>query len=110
MVVQLPVGSAFGTDEDFDLRALLEQELTRELAWDGAGECGRGVIENGRMSIHLEAVADHLRTLHAVKDVLARLKLLSSASVVLETRFDADPDEVNRQLLWPVHSTPARVA
>jgi hypothetical protein len=109
MVVQFPVSGAFGTDADFDLRTLLEQELGRALAWEGAGECGRGTIDNGRMSICLEEVADHVRTLRAVKEVLARLKLLARASVVLETRCDADPDDVDRQLLWPIH-TPARVA
>ena len=109
MVVQLPARGAFGTDEDFDLRALLERELARALTWEGAGECGRGTIDNGRMSIHLEAVADHVRTLHAVTDVLARLKLLPSAVVVLETHCEDDPDEIDRRLLWPPHHA-ARVA
>lgn len=109
MIVQLPVNGTFATDEDFDLRLRLERELGIALAMESAGECGRGSIESGRMSICLEAVTDHVHTLKVVKDVLTRLKLLSHAVVVLETRCDADPDDIDRQTLWPIHH-PARVA
>ena len=111
LIVQLPVTGAFGTDEDFDLRTQLERELSAALAVAQAGECGRGEIDNGRMSVCLEAVVDPLHTLHIVKDVLARLKHLHRAVVVLETRstpipttstgkFSGRPITV-RLLAWP---------
>jgi|GEM_PF-2796470 len=103
MVVQIPITGAFGTDEDFDLRTQLERELHSTLVAEKAGECGRGEIEDGRMCVCLEAVADPMRTLRIVKDVLARLKNLHRAIVVLETRCDADPDDIERQVLWPLH-------
>jgi hypothetical protein len=111
LIVQLPVSGAFGTDEDFDLRSQLEREFGVALSLAGAGECGRGEIDHGRMSIFLESVTDHIRAFQIVKDVLTRLKLLSRAVVVMETRCGADPDDINRQTLWPIHqSAPARVA
>ena len=109
--VQLPVTGAFGTDEEFDLRTDLEREFGLALVAERAGECGRGEIEDGRMSLYMEAVADPHLALRVVKDVLARFKLLHRAVVVLETRSKADPDEIDRQVLWPVHHAgAARVA
>src|SRR5262245_2139798 len=111
IIVQLPVAGAFGSDDDFDLRTLLERELGMALALAQAGECGRGEIADGRMNICLESITDPARTLQVVKDVLARLKLLQRAVVILETRCEADPDDIDRQTLWPLHhATPVRVA
>jgi hypothetical protein len=110
MIVQLPVTGAFGTDEDFDLRTLLEKELGAALARELAGECDRGEIEDGRMSVYLEAITDPIRALHVVKAVLGQLKVLHRAVVVLETRCEADPDDIVRQTLWPAHPAPVRVA
>ena len=111
MIVQLPVTGEFGTDDDFDLRTQLERELGLALTREQAGECGRGEIDNGRMSVHLEHVADPGVTLRVVKDVLARLKQLPRAVVVLETRCEADPDDIDCQTLWPIHhASPVRVA
>jgi len=110
MIVQLPVTGAFGTDEDFDLRTQLEKELGLALAHERVGECGRGETDGGRMSVYLESIADPIVALRIVKDVLTRLKQLHRATVVLETRCEADPDDIDRQILWPVQHTPARVA
>lgn len=110
LIVQLPVTGAFGTDEDFDLRTQVEKELGAALTQEKVGECGRGETDNGRMSIYLEAIADSAVALRIVKDVLTRLKQLNRATVVLETRCEADPDDIDRQVLWPVQHTPARVA
>ncbi len=110
MVVQLPVTGAFGTDEEFDLRVALERELGAALARERAGECGRGETENGRMGVHLEVTDPH-QALRIVQDVLTRFKLLHRAVVVLETRSKADPDDIDRQVLWPHHNAgAARVA
>ena len=111
MIVQLPVTGAFGTDADFDLRTQVERELGAALARERAGECGRGEIDDGRMCVHVENVADAAAALRVVTDVLARLKQLHRATVVLETRCEADPDDIDRQTLWPIHHpAPARVA
>ena len=111
MVVQLAVTGAFGTDDDFDLRTQLERELAIALTAELAGECGRGEIEDGRMSVPLTGVADPTIALHVVKAVLAQLQVLHRATVLLETRSEADPDDIDRQVLWPVHHpTAARVA
>jgi hypothetical protein len=109
MIVQLPVTGAFGTDEDFDLRTLLEKELGTALAHENAGECGRGETDGGRMSLSLEAT-DPIVALRIVKEVLTRCNCLHRAIVVLETRCEADPDDIDRQILWPLHHSPARVA
>jgi hypothetical protein len=111
MLIQLPVTGAFGTDDDFDLRVQLERELGAALSAAQAGECGRGEIEGGRMSIVLESIAEPPRAFQIAKDVLARMKVLHRAVVVLETRCEADPDDIDRQTLWPLqHPSPARVA
>jgi hypothetical protein len=111
IIVQLPATGAFGSDEDFDLRTQLERELGAALALAQAGECGRGEIEDGRMNVCLESISDPTSTLQVVKDVLTRLKLLHRAMIVLETRCENDPDDIDRQTLWPLHhSAPVRVA
>jgi hypothetical protein len=111
MTVQLPVTGAFGTDEDFDLRILLERELGVALAAAQAGECGRGEIDGGRMCVRLEAISDPARALEVVRGVLSGLKLLHRAVVALERRCEADPDEIDRQILWPAQpSSTTRVA
>jgi hypothetical protein len=111
LIVQLPVTGACGTDEDFDLRTELEKELGIALAHEQLGECGRGETDSGCMSVYLESIADPIVALRVVKDVLMRLKQLQRATVVLETRCEADPDDIDRQTLWPVHhNSPARVA
>jgi hypothetical protein len=111
IIVQLPVTGAFGTDEDFDLRTQLERELGTALAAELAGECGRGGIEGGRMCVCLEGITDPTVTLRVVKDVLARLKVLHRAIVLLETRSEIDPDDIDREVLWSVpHGGPVRVA
>jgi hypothetical protein len=107
----LPVTGAFGTDEEFDLRIALEREFGAALAAEKAGECGRGETEDGRMSLYLDAVTNPHLTLRIVKDILTRFKLLPRAVVVLETRCEADPDDIDRQVLWPLHHAGAvRVA
>jgi hypothetical protein len=110
IIVQLPVTGAFGTDDDFDLRILLEKELGVALARELAGECDHGEIEDGRMSVYLEAITDPIRALHVVKTVLGQLKVLSRAVVVLETHCEADPDDIVQQTLWPAHPAPVSVA
>lgn len=110
MIVQLPVTGAFGSDEDFDLRNLLERELGAALAAAAAGECGRGEIDAGQMCVYLESIRDPARTLDIVKGVLAGMKLLHRAVIALETRCEADPDEIDRQILWPAQTSAARVA
>ena len=111
MIVQLPVTGAFGTDEDFDLRNLLERQLGAALVAAQLGECGRGEIEAGRMCVCLESISDPARALDIVKGVLAGLKLLPRAVITLERRCAADPDEIDRQILWPAQpSSAARVA
>ncbi len=110
MVVQLPVTGAVGTDEDFDLRTLLERELGTALARERAGECDRSETDSGRMSVYLTEVADPPLALRLVTGVLARLNVLHRATVVLETRCETDPDDTDRTILWPVHTAPARVA
>jgi hypothetical protein len=111
MLVHLPVTGGFGTDEDFDLRTQLERELETALGAERAGECGRGGIEGGRMCVRLEAIADPAVALRVVKDVLARLKVLHRAVVLLETWSDTDPDDIDRQVLWSVpHGAPVRVS
>ena len=111
MVVQLPVTGAFGTDDDFDLRTQLEREFATALAAEMAGECGRGEIEGGRMSVPLTGVADPVVTLRVVKEVLTQFQVLHRATVVLETRCEADPDDIDRQIVWPLHhNAPVRVA
>lgn len=110
MIIQLPVTGAFGTDEDFDLRNLLERELGAALAAAQVGECGRGEIEAGRMRVCLEAISDHARALEVVKGVLSGMELLHCAVIALETRCAADPDEIDRRTLWPAQTSAARVA
>ncbi len=111
MIVQIPVTGAFGTDADFDLRTQLERELAIALTAELAGECGRGEIEGGRMSVPLTGITDPALALRLVKDVLTQIQILHRATVVLETRSEADPDDIDRQIVWPLHhSAPARVA
>lgn len=111
MVVQIPVTGTFGTDDDFDLRTRLERELAAALAAEVAGDCGRGEIEDGRMCVPLTGVADPVAALRVIKVVLAQLQVLHRATVVLETRCEADPDDIDRQVVWPLHhSAPSRVA
>jgi hypothetical protein len=111
MVVQLPVTGTFGTDDDFDLKTRLERELATALVAQAAGDCDRGTIDSGRMSVPLTGVADPAATLCVVKEVLAQLQLLHRATVVLETRCAADPDDIDRQVVWPAHhGAAARVA
>lgn len=100
MSVQLPVTGAFGTDDDFDLLVRLERDLAAALA--GRAECGRGEIESGRMSVPLTDISDPADALRAVKDVLSGLRVLHRATVSLETRSAADPDDADRQILWPL--------
>ena len=100
MAVQLAVTGTFGTDADFDLLVLLEREFAS--AFRDGTECGRGVIENGHMLVPLTDVADPVEALRAVKDILTRLQVLHRATVVLETRCEADPDDIDRQILWPL--------
>ncbi|QJW96720.1 hypothetical protein [Frigoriglobus tundricola] len=110
MIVQLPVTGAYGSDEDFDLRTQLERDLASALARARAGEVARGEIDGGRMSVVLESFTDVDFTLGVVKDVLARLKQLHRATVVLETNCEADPDDVDRETLWPIrHTSPVRI-
>lgn len=110
MIVQIPVTGAFGTDEDFDLRTQLEREFAVALAAELAGECGRGEIDGGRMSVPLTGVVDPVVTFRVVKRILAQFQVLHRATVILETRCAADPDDIDRQIVWPLHSAPIRVA
>ena len=106
MSVQLAVTGAFGSDDDFDLLVRLERDLASALA--DLAECGRGEIEDGRMSVPLTDVADPADALRVVTDVLTRLHVLHRATVSLETRCELDPDDIDRQILWPL--APVRVA
>ncbi|MBP3957708.1 hypothetical protein J8F10_20855 [Gemmata sp. G18] len=110
MVVQLPVTGAFGTDEEFDLRTQLERDFNAALAAANMGESGRGETDDGRMSVYLEAVTDPDAALRIVKDVLARHKLLHRAMVLLDARCEADSDDIERRVLWPLQSVAVRVA
>lgn len=107
LVVQLPANGPFGTDDDFELCSRLEHALSAALG--AAGECDRGRIEAGRICVRVEAVVEPTDALRAVKDALAHLGALHRAAVLLETRGTDDPDDVERQPLWPVAQT-ARVA
>lgn len=108
MSVQLAVTGAFGTDADFDLLIQLEREFSSALR--DRAECGRGTIEDGRMFVPLTDVADPPAAFRVVKDVLAHLQVLHRATVVLETRCEADPDDLDRQVLWPPQHAPSCVA
>jgi len=109
MSVQLAVTGAFGTDADFDLQIQLERDLAATLT--GLAECGRGEIERGRMSVPLTDIADPDGVLRVVKNVLVQLEVLHRATVVLERRCEADPDDIDREVLLPLsHATPFRVA
>ena len=108
MIVRLPVSVPYGTDEEFDLRVRLERELGAALRLARAGESAGGEIDTSHMNLTLDAVPEPGPALAAVKEVLARNGLLGRAVVVLETRSPADPDDCDRQVLWP--AAPAGVA
>lgn len=111
LIVRLPVSVPFGTDDEFDLRVRLEREFAAVLAATGAGEFAGGNIDTTYLSLRLDGVADPTGLLPTVKDVLARNGQLGRATVVLETRCEADPDERDWQILWPPnHSGVTRVA
>lgn len=110
MVVRLPATGTFGSDEDFDLRTRLERDFNTTLLAECLGECGRGETDAGATRIHLEAVSDPGAALRAVKGVLTRYRLLDRATVTLETPSEDDPDDIERQVLWPTPSLSARVA
>lgn len=110
MVVRLPVTGTFGSDEDFDLRTRLERDFNATLLAECLGECGLGETDAGATRIHLEALRDPGAALRAVKGVLARHDLLDRAMVVLETPSEDDPDDIERQVLWPAQSVRAHVA
>ncbi len=110
IVVELPITGTFGTDEEFDLRTRLERDLNTALIAERSGECGRGETDGGLIRVYLEAVTDPNATLCVVMDVLTHHKLLHLATVVLETRSEADPDDVDRRTLWPREAIPVKVA
>lgn len=111
MIVQIPVSTAFGTDEEFDLRVRLEAELAAAIEGSGIGTCGGGEINTTDMRIILEAIADPDSALALIKNVLSAAGLLVRAMVILESRSHADPDEAAHRVLWPVnHSGKFRVA
>jgi hypothetical protein len=101
MIVQLPVSMAFGTDEEFDLRVRLEQDLSAALAEAGAGTCGGGEIDTSHLKLYLDSIPDALPALDVVKAVLARSGLLARAMIVLETCCGSDPDDRDWRVLWP---------
>ena len=107
LVVQLPANGPFGTDDDFELCSRLEHELGAALG--ASGECDRARIEAGFISVRVEAIAEPGDAFRAVKEALARLEALNRATVVLETRCAADPEDIDRQRLWPAAQA-ARVA
>lgn len=106
MIVRLPASVPFGTDDEFDLRVRLERELGAALRLARAGESAGGEIDTTHLNVQIEGVPDPARALAAVTEVLARNGLLGRAEVVLETHPAADPDDCDRQTLWP----PAGVA
>jgi hypothetical protein len=108
MIVRLPVSVPYGTDEEFDLRVRLERELGAALRLARAGEPAGGEIDTSHLNLTLDAIPDPAMALVAVKEVLARNGLLGRAIVVLETRTADDPDDCDRQVLWP--AAPAGVA
>lgn len=110
MIVQLPVTGTLGTDDDFDLRVLLERELGAALMRERAGACDRGETEGGRTSVYLTEITDPALALRLVTGVLARQNVLHRATVVLETPCETDPDDTDRTTLWPAQPAPARVA
>lgn len=111
LIVQLPVSVPFGTDEEFDLRVQLERELATALAGTATGEYAGGEIDTSHMNLRLDAVADPVRVLVVVKEVLARNGQLWRATIVLESRCEADPDDRDWQVVWPPnHSGVFRVA
>jgi hypothetical protein len=101
LIVRLPVSVPYGTDDEFDLRVRLERELGGALRLTRAGEPAGGEIDTSHLNLAFEAVSDPGRALGAVKEVLARNGLLGRAEVVLETRSADDPDDCDRQVLWP---------
>ena len=111
LIVRLPVSVDFGTDEEFDLRVRLERELADALTGTGTGEYAGGEIDTSHMKLRLDAVADPAEALGLVKDVLTRNGQLWWATITLETRCEADPDDRDWQVVWPPnHSGAFRVA
>jgi hypothetical protein len=108
MLVQLAVTGGFGTDDDFDLQVRLEHDLAAAL--DGLAECGRGEIGDGYASVPLLGVTDPDAALAAVKGVLSRLGVSHRATVALEIRSELDPDDTDRQILWPLAPAAAQIA
>jgi hypothetical protein len=101
MIVQLPVTVAYGTDEEFDLRVRLHQELATALQAANAGECATSEIDTAHIKFHLQGFLNPTASLNVVKDILSRAGLLSRAVVLLETRNKLDSDDHNWQVLWP---------
>ena len=102
MIVQLPVSMAFGTDEEFDLRVRLEQELSAALAEAGAGTCGGGEIDTSHLKLYLDSIPDALPALDEVKAVLARSGFWARAMIVLETCWRVRPGRSRlKRVLWP---------
>jgi hypothetical protein len=115
IVVQVKVSGDVGTDDEFELRKRLEQELLAELSHTRApnkervAEFGRSEPDRGRINVILEAVTDPAAAFGIVKGVLKRLQLLDrhGTSVTTQTWSDADPDDVTAKILWPLPATPA---
>jgi len=105
MIVQFPVSVAFGTDEEFDLRVRLERELNAALVAVGAGDCVGSETDTSHTKLYVSNLNDTLSALNVTKEVLTRSGLLSTATVVLETRMKSDPDDPDLQVLWPLNPT-----
>ncbi len=100
VVVRLPVSVPYGTDEDFDLRVLLEGELASSLRTLGMEQSVCGEIDTSHLNLRLDGIAEPVKVLVGTMGVLIRHGVLDRAVVLLETPSQDDPDERNSVVLW----------
>lgn len=111
MIVQLPVTVAFGTDEEFDLRVRLEHDLSAALAAKHVSGRVSGGIDTSHLCLQLDGISDPTLALGVVKEALVTAGLLGRATILLETRTEADPDDRDLKVLWSANqSEKTRVA
>lgn len=98
----------WGSTEDLEKRARLEDLIDARLQNESNGECDGGDIGSGTINIYLEDVSDPQRALEAVIAVLKEAQELDGA-VIAQSRYTEAQDgenEDDRELedylvLWP---------